>query len=193
MHIATSENQKLVNSAFCVGVYSILYLNYEPEVIYNILTDNNKTQFIGFLDASYPPNQHYRLKLKDCLLAIKKAKDLKFIDLDSFNVQEYEFYEKVKNGDLNFIIPNKILAFSRYSFFFNYNYKFIKITKFLNFLFLIYLKKKNISPHMRTELVNDYPRFSPNFYFNYFRKKNITTIIRLNEKKYDEKEFIGMI
>ena len=37
--------------------------------------------------------------------------------------------------------------------------------------------------------MNDYPRFAPDFYFDFFRKKNVTTIIRLNEKRYDERKF----
>ena len=30
----------------------------------------------------------------------------------TFNVQEYQHYEKVENGDLNWIVPGKFLAFS---------------------------------------------------------------------------------
>lgn len=67
-------------------------------------------------------------------------------------------YEAVYNGDLNWIIKDKMLAF--------------------------------LGPHNKTEHVNNYPQFSPEFYFDYFRKNNVTTIIRLNEKKYDERKFI---
>jgi cell division cycle 14 len=37
---------------------------------------------------------------------------LKWFDVKSFNLRDYEFYEKVENGDLNWIIPNKFIAFS---------------------------------------------------------------------------------
>ena len=30
----------------------------------------------------------------------------------SFDIKTYEFYEKVDNGDINWIIPNRMLAFS---------------------------------------------------------------------------------
>lgn len=157
VHISSSENEKLVNSAFLCGCYSILYLNCEPIDIYRLLSDNNKTSFIGYRDASVAPSS-YKLSLIDCFKAIKKANKLKFIDLENFNVHEYCHYEKVKNGDLNWIIPGKMLAFS--------------------------------GPHNKTGYVNNYPQFEPNFYFDYFRKKNVTTIIRLNEKRYDERKFI---
>jgi cell division cycle 14 len=31
---------------------------------------------------------------------------------DKFNLNDYQFYEKVENGDLNWIIPGKFVAFS---------------------------------------------------------------------------------
>ena len=36
----------------------------------------------------------------------------KFFDITSFDLKSYEFYEKIQNGDMNWIIPNKLLAFS---------------------------------------------------------------------------------
>ena len=32
--------------------------------------------------------------------------------MKTFNLRDYEFYERVENGDLNWIIPNKFIAFS---------------------------------------------------------------------------------
>ena len=58
VHITGFEKEKLVNSAFVCGCYSILYLDYEPEQIYEILSDNNKTKFIGFRDASVVPSPY---------------------------------------------------------------------------------------------------------------------------------------
>lgn len=34
-----------------------------------------------------------------------------FFNFDAFNCNEYEHYEKVENGDFNWIIPGKFLAF----------------------------------------------------------------------------------
>jgi len=31
---------------------------------------------------------------------------------DKFNLTDYQYYEKVENGDMNWIIPGKFLAFS---------------------------------------------------------------------------------
>eukprot|EP00919_Chromeraceae_sp_WS-2016_P011814 GHVR01027592.1.p1 GENE.GHVR01027592.1~~GHVR01027592.1.p1 ORF type:complete len:109 (+),score=2.08 GHVR01027592.1:837-1163(+) len=37
---------------------------------------------------------------------------LKWFNYKKFNFNEYEHYERVENGDLNWIIPNKFVAFS---------------------------------------------------------------------------------
>ena len=35
----------------------------------------------------------------------------KWYDFRTFNVKEYEFFERVENGDVNWIIPGKFMAF----------------------------------------------------------------------------------
>ncbi|CAG5108445.1 Oidioi.mRNA.OKI2018_I69.chr1.g3799.t1.cds [Oikopleura dioica] len=35
-----------------------------------------------------------------------------FVDFATLDVEEYEYYERVENGDFNWIVPNKFLAFS---------------------------------------------------------------------------------
>ena len=36
---------------------------------------------------------------------------LKWLDFKHFDAEEYEYYERVENGDLNWIIPDKVLSF----------------------------------------------------------------------------------
>lgn len=55
---------------------------------------------------------YFNLKLLDCLRGLDYALKLKWFDHKKFNLTEYEHYEKVENGDLNWIIPNKFVAFS---------------------------------------------------------------------------------
>lgn len=49
------------------------------------------------------------------LQGIAKARDCGFIDASGgswrFDLAEYEHYEQVENGDLNWIIPGKLVAF----------------------------------------------------------------------------------
>ena len=37
---------------------------------------------------------------------------INWFDPAKFNVQAYEFYEKVDHGDMNWIVPDKFLAFA---------------------------------------------------------------------------------
>jgi len=67
--------------------------------------------FADFRDASYGPCV-YKLTILDCLKGLEYGIKLKWIDVRNFNLRDYEFYERVENGDCNWILPNKFLAFS---------------------------------------------------------------------------------
>ena len=62
-------------------------------------------------DASFGPCS-YNLTLLDCLHAVDRAVTHKFYAPDTFDPDEYEHYERVENGDFNWILPGKFLAFS---------------------------------------------------------------------------------
>uniref|UniRef100_A0A665TLU3 protein-tyrosine-phosphatase n=1 Tax=Echeneis naucrates TaxID=173247 RepID=A0A665TLU3_ECHNA len=57
-------------------------------------------------------NCSFNLTVLDCLQAVHKALQHSFLDFESFDVEEYEHYERVENGDMNWIIRGKVLAFS---------------------------------------------------------------------------------
>lgn len=155
-HFTSHDSRKRANAAFLIGSFQIIYLGRTPEEAYKHLTLNDNRPFLPFRDASFGAST-YHLTLLDCLFAVNKALLNKFLDFDTFDLQEYEHFEKVENGDLSWIIPNKFLAFC--------------------------------GPHSQTKIENGYPLHSPEAYFPYFRKRNVTTIIRLNKKVYDAKRF----
>ncbi|CAG0924120.1 unnamed protein product [Notodromas monacha] len=88
----------------------IIYHGKSAEEVYKALTPPGNPTYITYRDASMGPDM-FPLKLEDCLSAIEKAKDLGFFKFESFDVEEYEFFEKVENGDFNWILPGKFLAF----------------------------------------------------------------------------------
>ena len=45
-------------------------------------------------------------------MGLQKAKQYKFFDFDNFDPDEYEYYEQVENGDLNWIAKDKFVAFA---------------------------------------------------------------------------------
>lgn len=102
---------KRVNAAFLIGSYAILYCKHTAEEAYNCLTNNpDSPSFIMFRDASVG-TPWFEISLIECLSAIYKCHKLGFFNFQDFCVKEYEYFERVENGDLNWIIPGKFIAF----------------------------------------------------------------------------------
>jgi len=71
----------------------------------------NGVKFVAFRDAGYLPCS-YKCTILDCLRGLEFAIGMGWFKLSEFNVREYEFYGTIENGDVNWIIPNKFMAFS---------------------------------------------------------------------------------
>ncbi|CAL8251805.1 unnamed protein product [Merluccius merluccius] len=156
VHYTTFDQRKRANAAVLIGCYAVIHLKKTPEEAYRALTSGTNAFYLPFRDASLV-NCTYNLTVLDCLQGVCKALQHNFFDFETFDVDEYEHYERVENGDFNWIVPGKFLAFS--------------------------------GPHLKTKLENGYPLHAPEAYFPYFRKHNVTTIVRLNKKVYDGKRF----
>lgn len=89
---------------------------------------------------------------------LHKAREHKFFDLHKFDIEEYEFYEQVENGDLNWYVDGKFLAFA--------------------------------GPHAERQFsAGGYHTHRPEDYLNYFKRRNVTLVVRLNKPYYDAKKF----
>lgn len=77
-----------------------------------------EVKFVPFRDASYGDCSYkctvvrFLMQVLDCLRGLEYAIKLGWFDFKKFNLPEYEHFERVENGDLNWIIPNKFIAFS---------------------------------------------------------------------------------
>ena len=67
--------------------------------------------FVPFRDA-INGECTYNCTILDCLRGLECAIKLKWYDHPTFNVKLYEEYERVDNGDMNWVVPGKFLAFS---------------------------------------------------------------------------------
>ncbi|KAF8766863.1 Dual specificity protein phosphatase like protein [Argiope bruennichi] len=157
VHYTTTHGEKRVNAAFLIGSYMIIQHGKSPEEAYRPLIFGGSPPFLSFRDASVGPST-YHLGLLDCFRAVKKALINGFFNFENFDLEEYEYYERVESGDLSWIVPNKFIAFC--------------------------------GPHPKSKIENGYPLHSPESYIPYFRKHNVSTIVRLNKKIYDAKRFI---
>ncbi|XP_069367202.1 dual specificity protein phosphatase CDC14AB-like isoform X1 [Paralichthys olivaceus] len=111
VHFTCYDQKKRANAAVLIGAYAVIYLKRSPEEAYRTLISGNNTAYLPFRDAAVGECS-FNLSVLDCLKAICKALLCGFLDFDSFDVEDYEHYERVENGDMNWIIPGKILAFS---------------------------------------------------------------------------------
>uniref|UniRef100_A0A8C7RN73 Cell division cycle 14Ab n=1 Tax=Oncorhynchus mykiss TaxID=8022 RepID=A0A8C7RN73_ONCMY len=111
VHYTSFDQRKRANAAVLIGAYAVIYLKKTPEEAYRALISGSNSSYLPFRDASFG-NCTYNLTILDCLQGIRKALQHGFFDFESFDVDEYEHYERVENGDFNWIVPGKFLAFS---------------------------------------------------------------------------------
>ncbi|XP_035269905.1 dual specificity protein phosphatase CDC14AB isoform X2 [Anguilla anguilla] len=111
VHYTSFDQRKRANAAVLIGAYAVIYLKKSPEEAYRALISGSNASYLPFRDASFG-NCTYNLTILDCLQGIRKALQHGFFDFETFDVDEYEHYERVENGDFNWIVPGKLLAFS---------------------------------------------------------------------------------
>ncbi|XP_026230381.1 dual specificity protein phosphatase CDC14AB-like [Anabas testudineus] len=111
IHYTSYDQKKRANAAVLIGAYAVMYLKRSPEEAYRTLISGNNTGYLPFRDAAVGECT-FNLTVLDCLQGLRKAFQHAFMDFENFDVEEYEHYERVENGDMNWIIPGKILAFS---------------------------------------------------------------------------------
>lgn len=111
VHYTSLDPRKRVNAAFLAGAYLIIHLRRTPDEAHRPLVSGGGPAYLPFRDASFGVCT-YNLSLLDCFHGLKKALQHNFVDFATLDVEEYEYYERVENGDFNWIVPNKFLAFS---------------------------------------------------------------------------------
>ncbi|KAL5367767.1 CDC14 phosphatase [Cryptosporidium parvum] len=102
------DMKKRTNSAFLACCYMMIRQGKTPG---SSLALFNSVPLLSFRDATYGPCS-YSLTVGDCLLGLYYAMLLKWFDYETFDINEYSTYEKVENGDISWVIPNKFIAFS---------------------------------------------------------------------------------
>lgn len=98
----------MANSACLMGAFMLVILQRTPEEIWNTFSEY-QNQFNPFRDASSGACT-YNLTILEVLKGLEKAMEFGWYDFKTFDVQEYEYYSKLDNGDLNWIIPGKLCA-----------------------------------------------------------------------------------
>lgn len=109
-HVCKPQSDTRANTALLCSCWLLLYHNRSPEEAFRPFV-KLKPVLIPYRDASLgPPSFH--LTVPHCLQGLSKAVQLSWYNKVTFNPDEYEHYERVENGDFNWIVPGKFLAFS---------------------------------------------------------------------------------
>ncbi|SPO42067.1 uncharacterized protein PSFLO_07550 [Pseudozyma flocculosa] len=116
-HLLTSEDQveRLVlytadasyskaNTALLAALYAMIIDKVTPADAFHPFS---QLEFEPFRDAGYGRPDFY-LTIQDILYGMQKAITLNLLDLTTFNLDEYEHFEQVQNGDWNWLTPNFI-------------------------------------------------------------------------------------
>lgn len=109
VYYTSTNNEKRANAAFLISSFAVLYLGFTPRLAHRALQPS-KLKYRPFQDASVGLSP-YKITVRDCLDAVHKASVFGFFNFNDFNVSECSYYENIEHGDLNWIIPQKFLAF----------------------------------------------------------------------------------
>lgn len=102
---STSTRQR-ANSACMLCCYMVLVQGWTPHQVLQPLAQVDPP-FMPFRDAGYS-NADFEITIQDVVYGVWRAKEKRLIDLHSFNLESYERYEHVENGDLNLLTPDFI-------------------------------------------------------------------------------------
>ena len=92
-----------------MGAFMIIVLKRSAEDAW-ITFKPYHNEFLAFRDATSGTSL-YDCNIYDCLKGLEIAIKLGWYNFKTFDPKTYEHFEKVENGDLNWIIPKKFIAF----------------------------------------------------------------------------------
>ncbi|KAJ1308339.1 hypothetical protein OPQ81_004049 [Rhizoctonia solani] len=166
---SSSDPRRRANSALLMALYCMIVQRRTPwEVFYPIA----EVEFMPFRDAGRGRSD-FHLGIQDCLWGVWKAQHNHLLDMNEFSVDEYEYYEKVDNGDWNWITPG-----------------FIAFASPVDSVWIRQQKEGKNKPGGAT--TSALQRKLPTPFMNvleYFSERNVKLVVRLNNELYDKAVF----
>lgn len=148
------------NLSVYISFFRMIHFKYTAKEAFKPL-ENIAGQLRSFRDASNSKSL-FDLTVLDVLKGVQKAIENKWFDFSKFDLEKWIFLQKLENGNMTWIIPGKLLAFSSpYSFDALPGCPDVKVATV-----------QTVIPIFKQE------------------DMKINHIIRLNKKFYDENEFI---
>ncbi|KAG6900114.1 hypothetical protein C0993_002799, partial [Termitomyces sp. T159_Od127] len=181
---SSNDPRRKANAALLMALYVMIVQRRAPWEAFHPIAE---IEFMPFRDAGRGPSD-FNLSIQDCLWGIWKAMQNGLLDMNEFSVEDYEFYEKVENGDWNWLTPHFIALASPV------DPNWLKQQKEL---------KENPkgprtaggNPSLSSSTSSNLAlqRKLPQPFINcleYFDKSNVKLVIRLNTELYDRATFL---
>jgi cell division cycle 14 len=160
---SSSDPRRKANAALLMALFVMIVLRRPPWEAFQPLAE---LEFMPFRDAGRA-RPDFNLTIQDCLWGFWKALQNGLCDMNQFSVEEYEYYEKVENGDWNWITPGFIAFASPV--------------------------ENNWQKRQNGEKSSALERRLPTAFENcleYFEKKGVQLVVRLNHALYDKQHFL---
>jgi cell division cycle 14 len=150
----SSSPQHIANALLLAASFRLIHLRLPPgEALEPFAAILPRAR--PYRDASSFPSP-FELTVSSCVHALSRAMSLGWYAYQGFDPVAWAAHEQVEKGDMNWIIPGKLLAFA--------------------------------SPY-QTSMFQGFRVCTPHDIIPVFRAFGITTIVRLNNRTYDEKLF----
>lgn len=89
-------------------VFQVVFLKRTVQAAWDLFSN---VYFPEFRDASIGTST-YLCSITHCVKALTRAIGLNWYNPSTFDVKAYEYYANLNNGDFNWVVPKKLLAFS---------------------------------------------------------------------------------
>ena len=162
---STSTRQRS-NAACMLCCYMVLIQGWTPHQVLQPLAQVDPP-FMPFRDAGYS-NADFEITIQDVVYGIWRAKENGLIDLSNFQLETYEKYERVENGDLNALTPD-FIAFASPQEEMRRHQPLGASSKALS-------SKPHLNQPFRKVL-------------EYFKENDVQLVVRLNSHLYNKKHF----
>lgn len=157
-----------------LACYMVLIQNWPPHLALAPIAQI-EPPLMPFRDAGYS-QADYGITVQDVVYGVWKAKEEKCCDLDNFDLDQYERFERVEHGDFNWITPH-FLAFASPQ-----HTPIAKITEDSELYSLLPRTLKAVDEHPTL------PQPFKNV-LQHFSERNIGLVVRLNSQLYSPSYF----
>ncbi|KAF8558810.1 phosphatases II [Imleria badia] len=167
---SSDDPRQKANAALLISLYVMIVQRRAPWEAFHPIAE---IEFMPFRDAGRGPSD-FNLSIQDCLWGMWKAMQNGLCDMNEFSVEEYEYYEKVENGDWNWLTPNFIAFASPLDSAWIKNQKEANPTR--SPAINLALQRKLSTPFCNC--------------LDYFEKRGVKLVVRLNTELYDRQLFL---